>query len=286
MQTILVLANRTAVGTQITQHLFELKQSDPDLSVVVALPATPRTHRGIKVDALGRSIRDPYGLDRAYAQLNKAVAAIGNLGVKVGGWVGPADPMACVRRAVNERTFDRIVVSTLPPGSSRWLAMDLPHRIERRYDIPVDHVVGHPIVDDADTQPAEGPVTILLVEDQKADIELTRRALEQSDVEVDLMVAKHGAEALAAVRTYGAEGLDLVLLDLNMPVLDGHEFLEQVGRELDLQTLNVAILTTSTSDRDRERAHALGAGSYLVKDQDFDAFAATLGSVVNEQRER
>ena len=41
MQTILVLANRTAVGTQVTQHLFELKQSDPDLSVVVALPATP-----------------------------------------------------------------------------------------------------------------------------------------------------------------------------------------------------------------------------------------------------
>ena len=49
----------------------------------------------MKVDALGRSIRDPYGLDRAYDQLNKAVAAIGKLDVKVGGWVGPADPSSC-----------------------------------------------------------------------------------------------------------------------------------------------------------------------------------------------
>lgn len=282
MTSILVVANRTAIGTHLTQRVYELKQADPELSVSVVVPATPRSHRGVKVDAAGRPIEDPYGLERAHEQLSKAVETLGRLGVVASGWVGPADPMGCVRHALAERTFDRIIVSTLPAGTSRWIAMDLPHRIERRYKIPVDHVVGRAIDQVSTATPLDRPVRVLLIEDQPADIELTRRAIERGETGAELTVAKNGAEALAALRTYGPDSADLVLLDLKMPVLDGHEFLEAAGAELDLDALDVVVLTTSTSDADRERAHALGAGAYIVKDPDFDVFADTLASLIAE----
>ncbi|MDH3683862.1 MAG: response regulator [Acidimicrobiia bacterium] len=282
MKQVLVVANRTAIGAHLTQRVYELKQSESGLSVVVVVPATPPSHRGLKVDADGRQVADPYGLERAHRQLSKALAALENVGVTATGWVGPADPMGCVRQATSEMTFDRIIVSTLPPGSSRWVAMDLPHRISRRYKIPVDHVIGRRVAEPEEPEPLEGPVHVLLVEDQPADIELTRRAIDLIATQVDLMVARNGAEAMAALRTYGLGGIDLVLLDLKMPVLDGHGFLEAVGEEFDLDDLNVVILTTSTSQQDRERAHALGAGAYVVKDPDFDVFTDALRSVVDE----
>lgn len=282
MTSILVVANRTAVGTHLTQRLYDLKEGDGSLSVYIVVPAAPKSHRGLKVDSVGRPIHDPYGLEQAHIQLAKAVRALEQIGVTANGRVGQADPMGCVRSAIAERTFDRIIVSTLPPGASRWIAMDLPHRIERRYKIPVDHVIGRPITEPIVPQRLEGPVKVLLVEDQPADIELTRRAFELADIDVDLTVAKNGAEALMALRTYGLSSTDLVLLDLKMPVLDGHEFLEEVGAEFDMEQLNVVVLTTSSSDADRERAHALGAGAYMVKDPDFDVFAETLGSVIDE----
>jgi CheY-like chemotaxis protein len=160
--------------------------------------------------------------------------------------------------------------------------MDLPHRIERRFRLPVEHIVGQAVEEQITPEPIEGPVRVLLVEDQPADIALTRQAFENDDHEVDIRVAKNGAEALDALRTYGPESVDMILLDLKMPVLDGHEFLDQVGQEFELDKLNVVVLTTSSSDSDRERAHALGAGAYIIKDPDFEVFQNSLASVVGE----
>lgn len=283
MQQILVIANQTAVGTHVTQRLHELKGEASEIGVHIVVPATPRVGRGKPaVDSAGRAIHDADGTQRAERQLRAAVEAVEKIGATVTGSVGPADPMRAAAIAIQERRVDRILVSTLPPGASRWLAMDIPHRLKRRFKIPVDHVLGKPAPDEVVRRPIEGPLQVLLVEDQPADITLTRQALERADVDVDLTVAKNGAEAIEALRTYGKGAASLVLLDLKMPVLDGHEFLAQAGEEFDLDDLTIVVLTTSTSEADKEKAHALGAGAYVVKDPDFDVFAESLSSIVNE----
>ena len=91
-----------------------------------------------------------------------------------------------------------------------------------------------------------------------------------------------GAEAVNHIRVHGQKDIDLVLLDLKMPKVDGHEFLEIVGREFDVNALNVTVVTSSVSDEDRERAHALGAGAYVVKDPDIYEFQAAIHSIVTE----
>lgn len=281
---VLVIANQTAVGTHVTSKLAELRGDGPPLSVHVVVPATPRRTGGQRpFDDEGRPIYDADGVQRATRQLNQAVSLIEKTGSQVTGGIGPADPMAAAEAALDGRPVDRIVVSTLPSGTSRWIAMDLPHRLQRRFKVPVDHIVGKPAPEEvAPRKPVEGPVKILLIEDQPADVALTREALGRVGLETDLKVASNGAEAIEALRAYGPNANHLVLLDLKMPVLDGHEFLEQAGREFDLDQLNIVVLTTSTSDSDRDRAHALGASAYLIKDPDFSTFADTLGSVVTE----
>lgn len=283
MQQILVIANQTAVGTHLTQKLHELKGDAPTIGVHVVVPATPRVRTsGPTVDAEGRSIHDADGRLRAERQLHGAVAAIEKIGAAVTGAVGDPDPLQSAETAMRERRIDRIVVSTLPTGVSRWVAMDLPHRLGRRFKVPVDHVIGAEVPEQLERKPVEGPVNVLLIEDQPADAALTEQALELAPYDVKLTIAKNGAEAVEVLRTYGPNANNLVLLDLKMPVLDGHEFLQQAGDEFDLDRMNIVVLTTSTSDTDRQRAHALGAGAYIVKDPDFDVFSETLASVVRE----
>ena len=283
MQQILVIANQTAVGTHLTHKLHELKGDAPTIGVHVVIPATPRVRsNGPAVDAEGRTIHDADGRLRADRQLHGAVAAIEKIGATVTGAVGDPDPLQSAETAMRERRVDRIVVSTLPIGASRWIAMDLPHRLGRRFKVPVDHVIGAAVPEQVERTPVEGPINVLLIEDQPADAALTEQALALAPHDVDLTIAKNGAEAIEVLRTYGPEANNLVLLDLKMPVLDGHEFLEQAGGEFDLDRMNVVVLTTSTNDNDRERAHALGAGAYIVKDPDFDIFSETLASVVRE----
>lgn len=282
MQQILVIANQTAIGTHLTQKLHELRGQSPTIGVHIVVPATPRAPGGTPVDSEGRTIHDADGKLRAERQLQGAIADIEKTGATVTGSVSGPDPMQGADAAIQQRRVDRIVVSTLPIGASRWIAMDLPHRLSRRFKVPVDHVIGAEIAESAERSPLSGPVHVLLVEDQPADAALTRQALEQTNNDVEMTVAKNGAEALAALRTYGPDANNLVLLDLKMPVLDGHEFLEQASSEFDLDQMNIVVLTTSTNDADRERAHALGASAYIVKDPDFDIFTETLGSVVRE----
>lgn len=283
MQQILVIANQTAVGSQITRRVHELRGDAPDIGVHIVVPATPRVAGSRRsVDQVGRPVHDADGLERAGRQLRLAKEALARAGATVDGEVGPADPMRAAVLAVEGRRIDRIIVSTLPIGASRWLAMDLPHRLQRRFNLPVDHIVGDDVADGAEPQRVDGPVKVLLVEDQAADIELTKQALSQVAAKVDLTVAKNGAEALEALRAYGPATSSLVLLDLKMPVLDGHEFLARAGQEFDLDEMNIVVLTTSNSDTDREKAHALGARAYMIKDPDFDVFAGAISSLVDE----
>lgn len=121
--------------------------------------------------------------------------------------------------------------------------------------------------------------TILLVEDSPDDIELTRRALGKNKIGNPLEVVRDGAEALDYLFCRGAHaGRDpdalpaLVLLDLQLPKVDGLEVLRQIRAEPRTSLLPVVILTSSAEERDRLEGYQRGANSYIQKPVDFKQF--------------
>ena len=120
---------------------------------------------------------------------------------------------------------------------------------------------------------------ILLVEDNPDDVELTRLAFVEAGEPHRLHVVSDGAEALDYLLARGRHadrdpaGLPaLVLLDLNLPRLDGHEVLQAIRAEDATRCLPVVVLTTSIEPSDVDRAYAIGANSYLQKPVEFDRF--------------
>jgi hypothetical protein len=80
----------------------------------------------------------------ARQRLDEALARFGAMGAEADGEVGDANPLEAVGDTLRDGKFDEIILSTLPPGASRWLKQDLPHRVERSFELPVTHIVGEP----------------------------------------------------------------------------------------------------------------------------------------------
>ena len=116
--------------------------------------------------------------------------------------------------------------------------------------------------------------SILLVEDDPLDVDLTKQALARRGVANPVVVARDGEEALAYLPRWEAgEPLPLViLLDLHLPKVDGLQVLSQIKSHPQFRTIPVVVLTTSSEDRDMQTAYQLGANSYIVKSVDFDKF--------------
>jgi two-component system response regulator len=118
---------------------------------------------------------------------------------------------------------------------------------------------------------------ILLVEDNPRDEALTLRALKKSNVANTVVVAHDGVEAIDYLFAPGADGAvralpELILLDLNLPKIDGHEVLRRIRGNARTRLLPTIILTTSVEDRDRLEGYRLGANSYVRKPVDFAEF--------------
>jgi two-component system response regulator len=135
---------------------------------------------------------------------------------------------------------------------------------------------------------------ILLVEDNPKDEALTLRALKKANIMNKVVVAHDGAEAVDYLFGNGADGSrnatpQLILLDLKLPKLDGHEVLKRIRSDARTQPLPVVILTTSVEDRDLLEGYRLGANSYVRKPVDFAEFAQAVVQlglywlVLNEQ---
>jgi CheY-like chemotaxis protein len=126
---------------------------------------------------------------------------------------------------------------------------------------------------------------ILLAEDSLGDILLVRRALEEHNIAYELHVVRDGEEALAFVARMGEpDGVpcpDLVLLDLNLPKIDGHEILSEFRKHPRCAHTPVVVISSSDASRDRARMAGLGIASYFRKPSDLQAFLQ-LGAVVRK----
>ena len=126
-------------------------------------------------------------------------------------------------------------------------------------------------------------VEILLVEDNAGDVLLTREALREGHVRNNLTVAQDGVEALAMLRGdppyNGTPRPDLVLLDLNLPKMDGRQVLAEMKGDADLRRIPVVVLTTSKAEQDVMKSYDLHANSYITKPVDFDQFIQMVRSI-------
>lgn len=127
------------------------------------------------------------------------------------------------------------------------------------------------------------PVEILLVEDNPGDVRLTREALKEGKIRNNLNVAGDGVEALRYLRREGpyaqATRPDLILLDLNLPKMDGREVLEAVKADPALRLIPVVVLTSSAAEQDIARAYDLHANCYVSKPVDLDQFIHVVKSI-------
>ena len=134
MAKVLVIANRTAESDELLQALKD-RAATGEAEFTLLVPSTPH---GVAWAADMHS-----GGDEALDHANKAALRLREAGLQVEARVGDPDPVAAVQDAVNFDKYDEVIVSTLPLHISKWLKLDLPHKVEHATGLPVTHVVAH-----------------------------------------------------------------------------------------------------------------------------------------------
>ncbi len=124
------------------------------------------------------------------------------------------------------------------------------------------------------------PAHILLVEDNEGDIVLTIEAFDESKLQTHISVAKNGKEAIDFLFKRGlfsdVKTPDLILLDINIPIFNGHEVLEKIKSDPDLKKIPVIMLTTSSNQKDIDKAYEMHANSYVKKPIDMQDFLKSI----------
>jgi two-component system, chemotaxis family, response regulator Rcp1 len=132
---------------------------------------------------------------------------------------------------------------------------------------------------------AHSPIRILLVEDNPGDVRLTIEALKDGKMDNPLDAVRDGVEALAYLRQegpYAAKPLpDLILLDLNLPRMDGREVLAAIKEDPRLRQIPVVVLTTSRAEQDIIKSYHLHANCFITKPVDLDQFVDVVRGIDN-----
>jgi chemotaxis family two-component system response regulator Rcp1 len=126
------------------------------------------------------------------------------------------------------------------------------------------------------------PIEVLLVEDSPGDVRLTQEAFRDANLRIHLHVATDGVEAMAFLKNTDVHAHprpDLILLDLNLPKMDGREVLAHIKADDSLKTIPTVILTTSESETDILRSYQLQANCYLSKPVQLDEFEILVRSI-------
>lgn len=124
---ILIIANQTAGGQHLKEEVRRRLHEGPCVFRLLVPATPPHDHLWTEGEATALATR----------RRDEAVAGLRELGADVDGVVGDASPIQAIDDLLYDDSFDEVIVSTLPPGASRWLKQDLAHRIERRFKLPV-----------------------------------------------------------------------------------------------------------------------------------------------------
>ena len=129
------------------------------------------------------------------------------------------------------------------------------------------------------------PIEILLVEDSPHDARLTIEALRDGKLRNNVRHVEEGEEAMAILRREGQEAAsprpDLILLDLNLPGMDGREVLQEIKEDPNLKRIPVVVMTTSRAERDILQAYNLHANCYVTKPVDIEQFIGAVKKIEN-----
>ena len=130
------------------------------------------------------------------------------------------------------------------------------------------------------------PVKILLVEDNIQDIEITRRAFSKGRIRNELIVVRDGQEALDYLYRRGqyrdpetSPTPGMILLDLNLPKIGGHEVLQQIKQDERLKAIPVVVMTVSKREEDIFRSYYLGVNTYIQKPVEFENFLRIVNAI-------
>lgn len=147
MSRILVVANQTLGGPQLLQTIRDRVDRGP-CEFTLLVPATPHAQRERTMEMLGslgtalppsdnsqRAVEADY--DHARNRLDFAIGQLRQLGTAADGTVGDPNPLKAIEDVLKRRHYDEIILSTLPSGMSRWLAQDLPHKMQRKFKVPL-----------------------------------------------------------------------------------------------------------------------------------------------------
>ena len=127
-------------------------------------------------------------------------------------------------------------------------------------------------------------MNILLVEDDEVDVMNVQRAFKKNNITNPLFFASNGLEALSILRGSNAkktipQARRIILLDLNMPKMNGIEFLRVLRADEQLQSIPVIVLTTSNEDKDKVEAYKLNVAGYILKPVTFSSFVETVATM-------
>jgi hypothetical protein len=131
----LVVANQTLGGAHLADAVRE-RMAAGECRFHVLVPATSTAEHAVWTEGEAVAL--------ATRRLEGALSRFRELGAEADGEVGDANPLEAIGDALRESEYDEIILSTLPPGISRWLGQDLVHRVERSSEVPVTHVIGEP----------------------------------------------------------------------------------------------------------------------------------------------
>jgi hypothetical protein len=129
---VLVVANQTAYGDELLE-LIKTRMSAGPCRFTLLVPATPPHEHATWTEGEAQAI--------ARRRMDEALARFRAEGADAEGVVGDAHPMRAIDDAMIDRPYDEIILSTLPSGVSRWLKLDLPHRVEQHYDVPITTLI-------------------------------------------------------------------------------------------------------------------------------------------------
>ncbi len=127
------------------------------------------------------------------------------------------------------------------------------------------------------------PIEVLLVEDNPGDVRLTKEALKEGKMQINLSVVVDGLDAMAFLRKEGkykeVPTPDLILLDLNLPKKDGREVLADIKKDNNLKLIPVVVLTTSDAEQDIMKTYELHVNCYITKPVDYEQFITVVKSI-------